>query len=511
MKILCNNSIAIITALFITSLPASYAQNSKADLHLEVSTAWDGHSRHGSTTEIGISLLSQQGGAIEIEILNGLTPTIIKVTLEAGIVHNLWLPARNLKLKQLEITAKSQTHQSATTNTDLQLHSRDRPILAVLSAGNTESENNLLASNKIEVLRPAISSLPRHAQAYETIDALIIDAENISGLQRQQLFALKKYLQACGRVVVVGLNKQAASILSDNAGCNGQFFVVAENYSQAIIRAMNTLELTPSPLPNANQLAHFFHDNRQPLFYTLGALILTYFILLLFFSRLRQHPILIVSIPIFTTLIIIVVSTNTASNTKALYWTENYNGDHHARFSMLLRSSGSGPQLTRISFPLSLGLPRNVQISTREQKTIINGNSLGDDKTNNKIAKLEFNSHLFSQDDFYWQGSVEFQAPLSLSFLGGKPTVGNPNFETSPPGYLHWKSAYYAVPKLAPGIQWSPQNKNRLSFPEKIPSFYEALLPKNEITLLIPYTLNKLQQLNTYENGWLLIRERPVS
>jgi len=515
--------IAATTGLFITALPTAHAQTQTGNipLRLELSSAWDGNSRPGSTTEITVKLLAAHGGTVNLKINNGTRITeIIAIQLEPGKTKKLQLPMRIHRQNKISIQTASKTYRSTSASLALQLHHTNSAIIAV-TVFNNKAANKFFSSDTTTLLHPAISELPRHTQAYSSIDALILDAEKLFQMDDQQLNALSSFLQSCGRLAVTGLSQHAAKPLTDNAGCNGRFFSVTNTYPQAFSWINKMLNLTPDPLPTATQLSHLInyepaihdHQNFFPskpanqATYTWGIFILIYFLLLFIATKINNRPALITSVPVFTAVIIIVIGLTAKPETQAIYWTEAFSENQHARFSMLLRTTGAGAQQTHINFPLEQGLPESLSKNNANPWLT----SYENHEQNNASIALELDTHLFSQDDFYWQGSFQYQAPLTLAFQAGIPSLENLNSQTSQSGILRWENNYYAVPALAPAAQWSPQHNNHM--PASSPSVVLAnkLVSGNDTALLIPYIPTKRQQLISKTHGWLLIRERPLT
>ncbi|MFO1216271.1 MAG: hypothetical protein U1E72_16955 [Burkholderiaceae bacterium] len=80
----------------------------------------------------------------------------------------------------------------------------------------------------------AADDVPRNASAFASIDALLIDAPTLDGLDARQLGALLARAAACDRIVVLNIERAARRALDGAAGCGGRPLMSADSLPEAL-------------------------------------------------------------------------------------------------------------------------------------------------------------------------------------------------------------------------------------------------------------------------------------
>src|SRR5574337_915774 len=173
-------------------------------LELTLSAPWKGWSRPGRTTEVDVRVTER----IEVR---AVTPGAAAVQREIDIAPS------------------------------------ESPLLGLALAGGEVVD---LAGFHAVAL--AADDLPRHAPAYASIDALVVDAATLRQLDQRQLAALLAHAAGCGRIVVVGADAPLRRLLDGMGGCGGRALMAAGSLAETRALLERSLaDSLPAPIDAA--------------------------------------------------------------------------------------------------------------------------------------------------------------------------------------------------------------------------------------------------------------------
>ncbi len=212
--------------------------------------AWAGLYRPGKTTELGITLVDAAGGRTTLIITNGDGSTLtVQVDLSAGIPHRIHLPVRPMPGLPPVIAPPG-----AATERVIDLYSvpsgRPRWILAMPEPAARAYRPD--AGQRVIALRAG--DLPRSAEAYETVDLVVIDRPLLLQLGPAQILALRSHVLECGRVVALGLPQHLVDAWRQGSICSPTSLLVIDSVDDLALAIDGLLATRPTPSVDEEQI-----------------------------------------------------------------------------------------------------------------------------------------------------------------------------------------------------------------------------------------------------------------
>lgn len=468
-------------------------------LSVDLMAAWNGISRPGVFSEIGVRLQSAESREVSLEIGGPAVSVIATVDLQAGELRTVWIPYRASYRSPLVLRAHSEGELLVDLKRSLFEPAVSGKIVALALAGPRSFDQDEFRLPGAQLLPVAVGALPRTAQAYDVITALVIDGAALIQLKPDQLRALRGYLNRCGRVLVIGIPEGLRSELRKLAGCGGAFMKTHQNNENILDALVRLLPARPPALPTARDLTGLvMSSNGLSSYLIVGVFILVYFASMIAVSTSTRFPWLLIAIPIAVAALVVVSWRTGPPKSGLISWMEIERDDANGRYAGLLRVEGRGrgtfplviPPFADLAAPLPESAVRHIYFEREGAATVV----------------IEVSTHLFSRHSIFLQGAGPGQSPLFAEIRSGQPIIRNRSAGTTAPAVLAWKGNRYIVPKLAPGEDWVWRHDLIPMDAVTVSSLLEKQTREQGSGLLMPFVPALIQEMGIVPSpeGWLL-------
>jgi hypothetical protein len=200
--------------------------------------AWAGWSRPGRATEIDLRLTARAATRVTLQAQAGAGSVATVFELQPGVPRRLQLPVAAAERIELSLEATG----LAPERRELVLSLAETPVLGLALADAAS-----VALDGFHRLPLAAQDLPRHASAYASIDALVLDQPTLAALDERQLAALLAHATACGRIVLVAVDDPVQRLLAGASGCGGRALGAADAAGAAAVALAQLLETDLAP------------------------------------------------------------------------------------------------------------------------------------------------------------------------------------------------------------------------------------------------------------------------
>jgi hypothetical protein len=486
-------------AVMLGALVASSAAG--AGLDVEAQPAWAGLARAGRWSEVLVRVVSRRGGELALELAGGEVRSLLSTRVEAGEPTLLRLPARPGSAGGLRLVVRGPGGALEERHLSLVRSAPDQKVVAWV--GTSARAPGKPPPGQIAAA-PDPGTLPVHPRAYETVDALVIDAAALAALETDQLRAFEAHLASCGRVLILGSSAAALAHGRHRAGCGGEFFRASAGGS--VEEALRTLLARhPRPLPSPGELAALAAGAHRP--NAEGALV-AFFTLyaasLLVGGTVLRRPAGLVALPVAASALLLLSFGASRPEVSMSVWSEAASGAGQVRFSALLRVDGMAPGGQVIELPRDADLPELLPSGA--------GLTLHLPPDDAGRLRAELPTRLLSAEALLVQGSARNTLPLLIEGRGGDARVRNPGREPAGPGYLLRGAQTYLLPRLEPGALFRVGDAQPLLGTELPRWLARAPRRPGEVAVLVPYMPRARSGLSTGVPplGWLAIRPAEV-
>jgi len=452
------------------------------DVVVKIAPAWNGYFQPESSSELGVQIISPQGGDYRLTLMGGNITSHHIGSIEADKLVKLWIPVYPTLNKPLTI----ELYQAGQLTFEQQLNFISNQ--QGLTATTLESYPAESSEQQVTV---ASDNLPRTAQGYGSIQTLILAPSNLTVLDDAQSLALSHYLQACNKLLLVKANKDELNQLRNIAGCNGQAVHLYREQPKDPFQ-----QTAPS---SRTLLALLQEQKRDSPITTLSLFFGCYLCILLLIPGTTKKPTSLFAIPILSSIVLIALWSFQENQTVIASWSEVESDSQQANFSAILSIEGINTSQYHLPLSSLFSLPRSL---------------------NNKTADLEFNQHQantkqltvttrpFSHDHFFFQGPLSISHNISLTGSKGVPVVINHGKEKTAQAILSWQGKIISVPPLEPNKPWSPTGGSTIEISSTLNSMIQARTVADDTALILPHSLREAGLLPSHvkESGWLLIR-----
>jgi hypothetical protein len=496
----------LISAVLLASF--SYASGQAAEpLQIDFLSAWGGTTRPTAVTEIGVRVLSNRSEKIRLEVTAEKAIVEVSVNLEAEVPTTVWVPYRPPLNRPVEVRAFSDTQLVKEKKGWLHKPASDRSIVAVVpsSTVSTPVFDGLWADTSI--LTVAANALPRNADAYDVIAAMVIDVSALAALEPAQLIALQGYLASCGRVVAIALPEIVVPKFQQVAGCDGAFFIAVETLADVGPGLDGMLDRRPPPLPTASALRSLKSEtSSKRLSLPVIAFAGVYFILLLVTGLVIRSARALLVLPLAAAGLALLVWHDREPQVGVIVWSETTDALETVRYSALLQIEGKGMGSALLS-PLP---PSIASAELPESATV----RLILDREGSLVAGIDFPTFLLSRNEIRLEATADLRLPLSVRLSGGWPVVRNLATEPSMAGILAWNGQRFAVPSLAPGADWIPDEPMALDQPRPFTQLLMKASRDALPVLLVPFVPKDIASVAAHVPlsgppvGWLIVHAR---
>ena len=480
------------------------SNNSFANYKIEIVPAWDGEVRTGRITELSISILSPVSDVVNFSVLNSKSQQTISFKLKANILKREWLPVLPSKSEPLIVTAHSRGAEIYRTEIKTRPEADTEHIVAILLAGQNHitGKNKFSESNDINIIYPGHQSLPRHFQAYNAIDALIVDKTLLQHIDDHQLNALMGYIANCGRLFILQANAKLMTILINNAGCGAQNIQNFDSLDDALqVFTSNYKDYLPyitSVLDAQSISESIAHSQTKVLIIIFFSI---YFSLLLFLPLLTKKPAVSLAAVLLICGFMFLYGTNRQPDIKINSWSEAFSSDSAARYSALVQIDGKGKNKGFISLPDKFGLP--VGVNAVHPVKLISSD------IKHEYKQLFYETSLLSRDQYLVHGLYKHRASLNIILEQDNIIIQNTSGTKSLTAVLNWKNDRYLVPALEPDEKWVPPEQHSTWPDNAIERLFRKNTANDAAALLIKndsdYFVLENQAIQTQD--WLIIRK----
>jgi|GEM_PF-2033227 len=461
--------------------------------------AWGGYFRNRAQTEIGLTLVSEEGGKATVRLVSGYSaPIATEVMMSPGIPRLVSMPVTPSVEQPIRISGFLPNRRIFEAETAASYPISGRAVAVAVSTEDVGANNVLEAlAGTAAVITANSADLPRMAQSYQIIDIVLLGGREFAELDRAQVDALSDYLRDCGRLVFLGEEEIWESLRAE-AGCAGAFALRAEHSGQAAELIGELLDHAQPPLPGLQDLRDLSSAPLPVALRTAAVLLFCYFTALTVAGLTSSRPWPLFLLPVAFSALAAALLIGKPPEVRLTGWTETSVGDENARFVALLRVSGVGIWRGKLPAPIKFWLP------TMETYPYIQL-----DIDHPEPHRLALKTDLFSYDELLFRGTIRrFHPPLTLELDHDAVAIANPGGTTQPAGLLAWNGKMFVLPSLRPGERWSAENQAPVA-PDS-PGAYKLrpyLHQERMAALLIPHA--SLQWRGAEAPGdaeWLLIK-----
>jgi hypothetical protein len=470
-----------------------------APIELAVTPALKGWSRPGRASELDIRLSSTAATHATLDLVAGKLTVHTELDLVPGRVERLHIPlaavaaAVTVTAISVPSVASAGPPTGRPERRDIGIALSETPLLGV---GLATDEAVALEGFHTVVL--AADDLPRHASAYSSIDALILDTPTLRALDQRQLAALLAHAAGCGRIAVVNTDAEVGRLLDSNGACGGQALMTAPSVAQARQQLQASLALR---LPGALSLGSI-GDLARPdpvVWNRLAVGLALYFtataLAILFFPAL---PALLLTSAL-ASLMAITLPHALQPASRLVVWSEGESGARLARFQAWQRHAGLVRGRARVPVPPQLASA--VQPCDPAQPM-----RLDVDAGRSLVAYAEFDTRLFRQVSLCYAGSFPMSRALAVQVHSdGGREVRNAGGQAWPAGVLLARGTVHDLPAVGPGAH-SLIGPNAGQPPANAAlRLATARLPPDRVAALWPLELGGVAGAPADSQGWLLV------
>jgi hypothetical protein len=406
------------------------ANAAPADVAVRITPAWDGLVRPGATTEVVVSLSAAQATTVALTAKSEGLELVQRATLAAQ--------------SQLETALLLRPRSGGAT---LEIAERGAPASARAIALRVTSRSIVAAGSAavppertwedVELVRPASASWPHHAEAYSGVAEVIVDEAHVLALDSGQRAALASYAAGCGRLLYTGADALPADL---RGGCGGAF-ARAVGADDVLTAAAALLAQAPPALPTGAALLALVHT---PAAHTapIAALLCAYGGVLAWLAHSVRRLVVVLAVPLLAALLALLTVPAVPPRFDRMVWLDTQSGDASARAMLVTAVTGRARGREALAEPGGWQLPE-----------AIDGTPLSIDDA----GRMVLDTGLLSREVHVARGVVPAPAGLQVVLEAAGPRVINAGASASLPAVLSWRGERHAVPALAPGADWKPQ------------------------------------------------------
>jgi uncharacterized membrane protein len=403
-------------------------------IDLTATPSWNGWSRPGRSTEVDIRVSSDAAARATLLVTAGLQSARAELDLQPGRVERLHLPVAAADALIIDTASAAAPSQRL----ELGIAYSESPLLGVALATNER-----VGLEGFQSVALSAGDLPRHASAYSSVDALMLDAATLGALDPAQLGALLAHAAACGRIAVINTDARVRKLLAGAAGCGGQALLDTESVAEARDRLAASLSKTlPSALPYGvvGELVRPQHVVWGRVAAALGAYFAAAVLALAFWPNL---PALVLT-PAVAAALVLALLKSMQPPSPLLVWSEAASGMRLASYQAWQRFEGVARERARVPIPPQLASA--VQACAPAQAMRFDF-----DVARGQASAAEFDTRLFHQMSLCYSGSFPIIRALSAKAgADGSHRVRNEGTHAWPRGLFLADGAVHVLPALDP-------------------------------------------------------------
>ncbi len=404
-------------------------------VELTATPAWQGWTRPGRTTEVEVRVSSDTATRATLAVAAGLRSVHAQIDLQPGRGVRLQVPVPAATV----VSASLATADGATQQRELALARSEAPLLGVALASA-----EAVALDGFHAVALSAQDLPRHASAYTSMDALVLDAATLGALAPAQLGALLAHAAACGRIAVVTTDERVRRVLQGAGGCGGQALLIASSAADARDKLAASLATRlPAALPPGG-MGELTRADAAVWNRVAVALAVYLAAALLAFAFVPSWPV-IAFVPALASVAVPLLLQAMPAPAPLRVWSESESGATVARYQAWQRFVGVARAHARV--PISPQLAASVQPCSADQAL-----RLDFDAARGDARFAEFDTRLFHQVSLCYAGSFPIARAITTQALPeGARRVGNSGTTAWPAGVVLAEGLAHELPALAPG------------------------------------------------------------
>jgi hypothetical protein len=473
-----------VAAVALTAAPTD------ASAAVSAQAAWAGYFHPGRATGVFLEIQSQSGGEALITVASGGQRYTSPARLEPGRLHRQWLavvPAAEPSLQiRIDEPGKPDYREQ------IPLRVARRPIVAYVSMG----EVRLPESRRHEAVAVDPALLPDEVGAYSTLDALVLARSGFERLSESQISTLLAFLGNCGRLLTIDIPAATLRLLRAQAGCNG-LYLAAAHETEAGAAADRLLAVKSNALPSASRLATMQPESeRMQIWWRVMIFVLAYVSVIALLAASGRGRVAIAAIPIVATVVALLVWTPGVRE-ELIVWSETSQGTQFARYRGLIRVTGSGRGVRRLTLPIGGGQPYAV---APDKAAIF---STEPDRAN--AHRVEIPVSLMSRSLFLLEGTFPVNPALALAQGGDQPAVIHDGSRPTPEGMLSLAGDIFPLPAMQPGQTLQIDTDSPLPPGNRVGSLLRARAGERGAILLPLEQIDRLGAGRTSSVGWLMV------
>jgi hypothetical protein len=215
-------------ALIVILSPAAVHASAHGAPPGRVRAAWAGHVRPGKWTEIRVDVVAARRGIVRLEAAGGDVRTAVTARVGAGDARVLHLPVLARDAAAVTLTTRVPGFTRTTASVPLEHPAASRALVVVSAPLLASFSDGSRAPSDPALVAITANDVPERARAWESVDAVVVDASLLAAMTTRQLRAFESHLAGCGPVLAVGLGMQALARGKAVAGCGGRYLRAAE-------------------------------------------------------------------------------------------------------------------------------------------------------------------------------------------------------------------------------------------------------------------------------------------
>ncbi len=438
---------AALAAVGAALLALGAAEVSRAAA-VEVIPAWNARFQPARPTEIRVRLVPESGGILTVEVRQQGTASVRRTVPVTSLgVLELRLPVRPVA-PELRLVVGLDERPLADLPVPLAALPSGRPVAAVAAAPEVR-----LPLSELSNVHVAAADLPHHADAYRTVDLLVVDGPTLAVLEPPQLDALEQHVRLCGRLLLIGMSEAERAPVDGVAGCGGRFVSAVAAPENAAHAAARLLADGPRALPAPARLIPLLDDDPSGASIRALTPVVLYLLILVALLARRAAPLPLLLLPVGAAATLFASSGpgwgGAEPSRRWASWAEGAAGEPVTRQASLLRVRGNGIGQIQVPLPEHLPMPESLERGAAPPRIRYDGDA----------RSLELDGRLLRTHDVGFTGSAALAAALRLALADGVPRVENVAAARSQPALLAWQDRKYPVPSLESGQTWLPSDR----------------------------------------------------
>jgi len=462
-------------------------------IELAVTPAWKGWSRPGRATELDLRLRTDAPVRATIEVRAGQQTLRTALDLQPGRAVRVHLPVSAAEQLAVDVTLPGAPPQRS----DIRIAQSESPLLgAALAPGES------VVLDGFHGLTLTADDLPRHASAYASIDALVVDAPTLGALDPKQLGALLAHAAACGRIVVVNTDPRVSRLLDGAPGCAGRALMTATSLAQAAEMLKSSLAAS---LPAAMAPVGMGALARPGLavWNRVTVLLAVYFAAALLALMFTASPPVLLLLPVLAGVASLALLHALPATSPLLIWSEGAAGAPAARYQAWQPFPGRVRERMRVPIPPLLA-------ATAQPCDASQAMHFDFDASRGLAAFAEFDTRLFGQAALCYEGSFPMSRALTVEAKAdGRREVRNAGTAAWPRGSFLAAGLVHELPALAAGAGTSLATPAGQAPGNALLRTAMARLQPGAAAALWQLDLGGVVDVPAGSQGWLLVSVAP--